>query len=294
MNQPTNIKSTANATLEAREVAPDAFRLAETMTVLTAAALRPDNIDGAWFAQVAPGYKLQEVTQAVEQAQQQPLRKRGTITVKSVDSLLAVLKDQDAAQRAYVFADPDARTIVAVLNDQRELARPGWRDHRAHYHAEYTPEFSCWLSNGGASKAKRQTEFAEFLEDNLADIQEPFAQQLLEVATTIQATTGIEFKSAKRLQDGQTQLTYNETIEARAGAAGGLTIPREFTLGLRIFKNGAGYKLKARLKYRLAGNGVTFWYEPDRWERAVEDAFAEYVARVKAESGYQVLIGRAD
>ena len=138
-----------------------------------------------------------------------------------------------------------------------------------------------------------QSEFAEWIEDNMADIQDPGAAQLLDVATTIQATTGINFSSAKRLQNGQVQLQYTETIEARAGATGALEIPREFTLGLRIFKNGGGYLLKARLKYRLHSGGVKFHYELDRPERSVEDAFAGYVAILREKSGYQVLLGSA-
>ena len=34
------------------------------------------------------------------------------------------------------------------------------------------------------------------------------------------------------------------------------------------------------------------WYELDRPERAVEDAFAGYVNTVREQSGYAVLIGR--
>ena len=37
-------------------------------------------------------------------------------------------------------------------------------------------------------------------------------------------------------------------IDAKAGADGALKIPQAFNLGLRIFKNGEGYKLTARLK----------------------------------------------
>ena len=136
-----------------------------------------------------------------------------------------------------------------------------------------------------------QTEFAEFLEDNFADLAGADAQTLLNVATTIQATTGINFASARRLQDGQTQLTYNEVVDAKAGADGALKIPQTFALGLRIFKNGDAYKLTARLKYRLHGGSVKFWYELDRPERAIEDAFTGYVATVREKSGYRVLIG---
>jgi len=284
-----------NATILAQATSSAPAQVAGELNALAAAALTPFNLEGAHFAVLPPGFQHVNVTDAVEKAQPQPLRKRGTVTVKDVASLLAYMADQHlqgATTTAYVYADPDARTITSVFNDQRAGAA-GWRDFRANFKAEYTPEFQRWLQNNGTERAKNQTDFAEFIEDNLADIQEPFAQQLLEVATTIQATSGIDFKSAKRLQDGQTQLTYTETIDARAGANGAVSIPKEFTLGLRIFKNGEGYKLKARLKYRLHGGGVKFWYELDRPERAVEDAFMGYVEQVREKSGYAVLLGAA-
>lgn len=269
-------------------------RIAGEMNALAAAALTPFEVQGARFVVLPPGYQQQDITSAVEKAQLAPARKRGTVQVKDVVSLLQVLTDQaiqGAKEAGYVYADPDTRTITCVFNDHR--AGAGWRDHRVAFKAEYTPEFQRWMENNGASKAKGQGEFAEFIEDNLADIQEPHAQQLLEVATTIEASSGIEFKSAKRLQDGQVQLTYNETIDAKAGAYGAMSIPKEFTLGVRIFKNGGGYLLKARLKYRLHGGSVKFWYELDRPERAVEDAFAGYVTEVREKSGYAVLLGAA-
>lgn len=269
-------------------------QIAGEMQALAAAALTPFVIEGTHFAPIPPGFDLRNITDLVEKAQPTPFRKRGIIAVKDVASLLVCLADQGiqgAKDAGYVYADPDARTITAVFNDHRAAA--GWRDHRVALKAEYTPEFQRWLENNGSSRAKGQGEFAEFIEDNLADLPEPYAQQLLAVATTIQATSGIEFKSARRLQDGQTQLAYVENIEARAGADGALVIPKEFTLGLRIFKNGGGYLLKARLKYRLTSGQVKFWYELDRPERAVEDAFSGYVEQVREKSGYAVLIGAA-
>ena len=60
----------------------------------------------------------------------------------------------------------------------------------------------------------------------------------------------------------------------------------------KTFKNGDGYKLRARLKYRLASGSVKFWYELDRPEKAIEDAFAGYIQRVReAADGYTLLIG---
>lgn len=284
---PTAAPTTPDATANT----PDAIAVAETLMTLANATLSPQQLGNAWFAVVPPGHTRQDITAAVEAAQGCPNRKRGTVELRSLDSLIQICKDQAAATQAYIYADPDARTITAVFNDQRDVQ--GWRDHRANFKAEYTPEFERWTRHNGSGAAMDQVKFAEFIEDNLADITEPSAQQLLEVATTLQAKTEINFSSAKRLQDGQNQITYTESINATAGASGALTIPKEFALGLRIFKNGDGYKLRARLKYRLAGGQVRFWYELDRPERAIEDAFAGYIEKVRTETGYTVLVGKA-
>lgn len=268
---------------------PEIIAAAETMILLTAASMAPDNVEGARFVCVPPGYTHKDITEAVEKAQDHPCRKRGTVQLKDIASLLAYAKDQCATEIGYIYADPDTRTVTAVFNDQRHLDYAGWRDHKAAYKAEFTPEFKKWMDKNGT--AMTQTEFAEFVEDNFADITEPAAQHMLDMATTIQAKTDINFASAKRLQNGQVQLQYTETIDARAGANGALEIPKEFTLGLRIFKNGGGYRLKARLKYRLNAGALKFWYELDRPERSIEDAFDGYVVTLREQSGYQVLLG---
>lgn len=260
---------------------------------LTTIANATREVLGAHFLVVPNGHQKIDITDLVEKAQETPKRKRGTVTLHSLESLLLYAADQASAEVGYIYADVDARSITAVFNDNKGADFAGWRDHRAQFVAELTPEAKKWIAHNGASNAFSQTEFAEFIEDNIADLAGDESKNLLSVATTIQASSGINFSAAKRLQDGQTQLVYNETINATAGQDGKLQIPQYFDLGLRLFKGDqAGYKLRARLKYRLVNPGVKFWYELERHERAIEDAFGGYVEKVK-ESGYTVLLGKA-
>lgn len=286
-----NASPLGTSTLTGTGTKPEAIVLAEQLMANTAATLQPITIDYATFVTTPPGYTVENITKQLEEAGPTRLRAKGTVVLGDVDSLLAYCDDQQMQDSGYIYADPERLTITAVFNDQRNPSVPGWRDHRASFSATTTPEMKKWLAND--KKQMGQTEFAEYLEDNFADLAGADAQTLLNVATTIQATTGINFASARRLQDGQTQLTYNEVVDAKAGADGALKIPQTFALGLRIFKNGDAYKLTARLKYRLHSGSVKFWYELDRPERAVEDAFAGYVATVREKSGYRVLIGMA-
>lgn len=261
------------------------------ITALAGAGLQPNKIGLHHSVMVPAGYTMQDISLAIEKTQPAPNRKIGRVEVKSLASLMAYAADQAMSESGYIYADPDSLTITAVFNDQRLATLPGWRDHRAAFKIQTTPEFDRWMGNNGPAKAKGQTEFAEFLEDNMADITEPEASALIAVAQTMQAKTEINFSRAHRLDNGQVQLQYTESTNATAGAGGAIQIPREFGLGLRIFKNGDGYKLRARLKYRLHAGGVKLWYELDRPERAIEDAFAGYVATLRDKSGYQVLIG---
>lgn len=274
----------------------EAMKTAQELIALATASTNPMSVAGTNYTHVMvpQGFRAQDISADIEKQRTTPSRRTGTVQLKDVGSLLMYCADMNGAdvERAvsfgYIYADPDNRRITAVFNDHRGVT-PGWRDHRAEFKAEFTAEFKKWMDNN--AKQFTQSEFAEFIEDNMADITEPAATAMLEMATTIQAKTDINFSSAKRLQNGQVQLQYTEAIDARAGANGAMEIPKEFALGLRIFKNGEGYKLKARLKYRLHGGTVKFWYELDRPERSIEDAFTGYVATLREKSGYQVLIG---
>lgn len=268
----------------------NAMGFTTALTALAGAAMQPTAVGGHHFVMVPKDIKREDITDAVEKALPAPLRKRGALALKDLASFVEYCKEQASSQSGYIYADPDARTFTAVFNDHRHKETPGWRDHRATYKAEFTPEFQKWMGND--KQHKKQLAFAEFIEDNFVDIAGNDAQLMLDVATTIQAKTDITFSSSKRLENGQAQLTYNEVINAQAGANGALTIPKTFQLGLRLFKNGAGYLLKARLKYRLEQGGATFWYELDRPEKAIEDAFAGYIQQVRdTAGGYTVLIG---
>ncbi|KQZ46354.1 DUF2303 family protein [Massilia sp. Root1485] len=262
----------------------------EQLGALTVAAAGVRSLGDAHFLVLPPEYKHVDVTKAIEGALPEPHRKSGIVVMSDLPSFLKYVADQATPSSCYIYAHPDTRALVAVLNDHGQgfNGMPAWRDFRVSYTAELSREFATWYKND--RKPMEQEEFAVFLEDNVADISEPSGETMLQVALTLQAKTEVAFSSHRRLDNGQVQLTYTENIDARAGA-GDIMIPREFALGLRLFKNGDGYKVRARLKYRLGGGKVKFWYELDRVENAIEDAFNAYVEQARA-SGYPVLIGR--
>lgn len=250
------------------------------------AATEVRDIVGTKHVLVPAGWQHVDLTEAVRKAQTMPDRASGTIVLGALESFVAYCK---AAVPSWpdsrVYANPTSRTLTCIFNDHGPT-RPGWRDFKAQVTANLSAEFALWTKSN--KQQMSQEAFADFIEANHADITDSQGDVLLRVATTLQAKTGVEFKSSRRLDNGQVQLTYHETIDARA-ADGALEIPREFALGVRLFENGQGYRIQARLKYRLGGGSVKFWYELDRPERAIEDAFRAYIDTA-GEIGVPVLI----
>jgi uncharacterized protein YfdQ (DUF2303 family) len=245
-------------------------------------------IDGTSHLILPEGYSHVDLTKLIEKIQPTQDRKKGTTTLSNIDSFILFAQQQSLSDFGYIYADPEALTLTAVFNDHRDIDTAGWRDFRAVYRAEQSLEFISWKSKD--RKVMEQEDFAVFLEDNIADVVEPSGDALLAIALTLQAKTEANFSSSRRLDNGQVQFSYTENIDARAGT-GAIEIPREFQIGLRLFKNGDGYKIKARLKYRLGSGKLKFWYELDRPENAIEAAFQEYIVKAEA-AGYTVLIGK--
>ena len=261
----------------------------EKIGALSLAASAIQELNGTTHLVIPEGFRHLDLTSALERAGEYPKRKTGTVHLGDLSSFNVYVADQGEPYETYIYADPEARTLTAVLNEHdRGDDHAGWRDFRAVYKAELSREFTTWLQLN--KKPMEQEDFAIFLEDNIADVVEPSGETLLQVALTLQAKTEVNFSSHKRLDNGQVQFAYSETVDARAGT-GMIEIPREFTIGLRLFKNGDGYKIRARLKYRLGGGKLKFWYELDRADNAIEDAFQAYIDQAR-ENGFTVLIGK--
>jgi uncharacterized protein YfdQ (DUF2303 family) len=225
----------------------------------------------------------------------QPRRKRGTIQLRTADSLIQYAQVHDVDDgRSALFADRMLLRVVGVFNGPN-TQEPGWADHRAVLQLQVTPEWSAWMGRNGI--LGNQVEFAEHIEDRLTDIAEPPGATLLELAQTFEATTAAAFRSAHRLQDGQVQFRYEEQVDAKAGSAGDLTIPSEFTLVLAPFEGTEPRAIKARLRYRVSGGNLKIGYILNRPDDILREAFDEVLVALEQATGltpYHGTLGGAE
>ena len=205
-----------------------------------------------------------------------PRRKKGTRYLHDQDSFFAaVTAHRDP--RTEVYADKDTWSLTAVLNDHAP-AEPGWGDHRAVFSLRQSREWKRWAGKNG--QLMSQEEFAQHIEDGLEEIVDPPAADMLELAQTFHAKTGVTFQSSHMLSSGQRQFSYVEDTQASAGGRGELVVPTTFTLAVSPFEGvtGAdgkpvGYKVLARFRFRLGEGHLKLGYRLVRPEDVIEDAF---------------------
>lgn len=228
--------------------------------------------------------------QSFEAHAQTPTSKRGAVQVFDVESFVDYV-NQHKTPHTRIFADGqgDGLPIVAVLDHHAEDA-PGWGRHRITLSARTTQEWDDWTEIDGTGK--NQVEFAEFIENHLQDIASPTGAAVLEMVKTLEVKRGVNFSSAIRLDNGQTQLLYDETIQGSA-QKGSVQIPDQFVLGLKPFEGADSYRVTARFRYRLSHGSVSLWVDLIQPEKVLDAAFTERVAQVKAGTELVVLNGLA-
>ncbi len=247
-------------------------------------AAKPQELDlGSYYVVTSPDGSIHEIdTIAVEDRYlDTPRRAKGTAQLGTVESFAAYVKALGGGDPFPTYAN--GLTVTTVFNGHQAIDMAGHGDLRAKFTAQHTPGWLRWAAVSG--KLLTQVAFAEHVEDCLADIADPDGATLLELATTFEAITQVTFKQSTRLQNDQRRLTYEETIEARAGNTGQLEVPERLFLALQVFEGEDTIPVTCRLRYKITGEGLRIGIILDRADDVVRDAFDQLVARIADEVG---------
>lgn len=233
--------------------------------------------------------KLERVS--IEIGMAKPARKRGTIEVFDAASFNQVLRDNADAGDIAVYLDrnPAAPSIVAVLNGHGQKGA-GWGDFRARITFRQTPQWVKWQAIDG--KLLPQASFAEFIEDNIEDIADPAGATMLEIATYLQATREVAFKSGIRLSSGAVQLQNLENVQAQVGA-GQIAVPEKLTLGIAPIFGVPPYSIPARFRWRIAEGKLMLGVKLQRVEDMMRQIIEDVAAKIERGAGIAILDGIA-
>lgn len=263
------------------DIDTDLARLFEEAAAAKLARIEPSATAGVWIRVHRDDYNVDLLDH--EDLLPAPRRATGTVAIDETASFIAYV-NRHAGTDTVVYVDPRSARAIAVFNDHQEIATiddvrvAGWRDLRARLIWRKTDAWKHWTKFD--RQMLTQENFAEHIEDGLAEIVSPAAADLLEIAQTFKASMATEVRSARYLKNGRVAIAWNETIDAVAGRDGELTIPDHIELAVAPFEGAVARVINARLRYRLKGRELTLGYLLDRpaeFERVSIDAELEHI-----------------
>lgn len=274
---------------------PENQDMAQTLMAAGAAQVEIRGLNnGLPFVVIPDGYHAKDL----EKMLPYPLRKTGNVITTDTASFIEYTKKHGSLDDCTIYADIDTEqskcNLVAVINDHG-ADQPKWQDYRCNFTPKLAVEWCRWL--GKNRQTMSQTEFATWLEDNLADVANvngfPTGAEILAMALGFEANADKKLRSKINLQNGGVQFEFveDETKETRTS----MKVFERFTLGLPVFDGSASaYPLEARLKYREKSGSLTFWYELIRPDRVFKTAVDEELKRIKEATGFAIISGRLE
>lgn len=262
------------------------------------------------YVVVPAGKTIQSLKPILDAFRTKPERRSGTATLTTEGSFIDHVK-RFASDDTLVFANvhgasqkPELVTVFDYHPAGPKVTDAAFRQHRALYPFPLSKEWNIWRQHD--DKPMEQIDFARFLEDRLLEVTtyDPDADaglklvadsvagtyatpaRLLEVARSLEVNASVAVKSAATMATGEVTLQYVEAHDT-----GAVKVPNLFVLGIPVFREGALYKIACRLRYRLAGTSVKWWYTMVRPEAYFDDAVADVVGRVREQTSRPVLYG---
>lgn len=219
---------------------------------------------------------------SLEQLLDNPHRTKAAVQMYNTVDLCAYIKQQvkeDSSQNPVLFADRKTHTLVAFLDyHKRDVA--AWLDHKVTVKLEQSSQLQKWLAKN--NQFMPQDRFAEFLDENLNDIQTPTPTEVLNFVEVLECTRKETFRSAIRQTTGEIEFKWSKENQNQDSAK----IIEKFTLGIPLFLRGEPIAIHAKLFHRISeAEGqkaqLTFKYRLDNLDRIMDSLWDEMLTAVK-------------
>jgi uncharacterized protein YfdQ (DUF2303 family) len=247
-----------------------AYKLGQQQTQLIDAG-------GVTIAIVPQGMKVESLKDHFDEMLDKPRRFQQITEVGTAEDFVSYY-NRYANDESSIFYDENGY-FKAILDWHPSSTEPSFKDHILKFSSSSHKSWGAWIDNN--NKKKTQEEFAFFIEDQIADFEDPIGDQMLAIASDLKATVGLNFKSQKLLHNGQNQFVYEEVIDGKAGPQGDFTIPKEFTIKIQPFKSSHAYLIKAWFRYRVTREGLQMWYSLRNPHLSKEDAIKDAAEIIK-------------
>lgn len=241
----------------------------------------PENVPVLWDRGTQKPIEVMDIVEAARP----PLVRKGTAKVETLQSFIDLAnrhKDENSAIFAATGWPNPSLTAVIDYHTSGHEARRG--EHKVRYDFPLTEEFRVWVDKSG--KEMSQVDFAQFLENHAAELSAPmdgevseyerlfkarFAtpNELIDLSRHLEVYEGAKVTQGVRLASGERQVIF--TTEHTNAAGEPIDIPGIFMVQVPPFIDGDTMRIPARIRYRLKGGAITWFYDLYRWRFWLRD-----------------------
>ncbi len=244
----------------------------------------------------------------IEEFRTGPERRKGTAKVDTLNSFIALIdRHKDAESVIFGRTSWPEPKLTAVLNYDREGSTARFGDHRVEYAFPLTEEFKAWV--GANATPMDQAEFAAFLEEHAAELAAPLdgekseyerlfkeamatPSEVVALSRHLEVFVGAKAKQGIRLQSGERQVEFSEEHVNAKGEA--IAIPGIFMVSVPAFVDGEAVRIPARLRYRIAGGTIKWFYQLYRWQFYLREQVGRDLRDAGEKTGLPVFEGAAE
>lgn len=253
-------------------------------------------------------------------------------TLQSLIDHARRFRTKDSALFGWPDAKEPTLTTVLDYHQSREddngtTAYAQFREHRGIHRFPLSDEWTAWTEVDGAPMD--QVKFAEWIENRVGDLMAPppnlvkpkkadaggdfgrltpdeeLANFLLllggDIASPsrmVELSRGLSLRAEQRvhqafkLESGETQIQFTDEHTDEAGQP--LKVPNLFLIAIPVFKDGEFYRIAARLRYRVRGGSIVWFFELYRHDRVFDHAFREACEKASQETGLPLFYGKPE
>ena len=234
-----------------------------------------------------------------------PERKRGTSKLDTLDSFIGLTnRHKDANSVIFAQATWPNPSLTAIIdyNEEGDKGAARYGDHSFVYPFPLTDEFKAWAENdySTSKEAMNQGEFASFIEERVFELAEAAPEEkktfepllrtqfaspsrMMELSRGLQVNVESVAKSGVTLQSGEGEIQFAE--EHRTSTGEKLIVPGLFMISLPAFIGGDPVRIPVRLRYRVKGGSIAWFYQMYRWKEFLRERVLNDLTTAQKDTG---------
>ncbi len=224
-----------------------------------------------------------------------PDRKMAKVTFLDVEDFITYV-NQQKIRATRMWAQRGTKVTIEAIIDYHDsmtdgdlgnnpVGSPKWGMHRATLFMEMSEEFQPWALRAG--QYMNQLEFAQFIDDNAAAMNNPDPAAMSELALNLQGTENAVFKSTLDPHNGNVVFAYEQTNAPK----GSMEIPRVMQLYLPVIEGTAPQFVPIKLQWRIGEGRPQFAWRIPALGQLMRDAMRQQMDVIAEKTEIPVWVG---